>query len=86
MTKLYKVELISDEINQDFANTMSYGDAIKFATKMVMEYEKKGFMANEFIELTTNQKIRNYVGWDTALYKYANYLFDLYGDKEMSMN
>ena len=77
MGNLFKLELIKSLADNDHPSVLSYGDAVRFATKMVIEYEKKGFLPNEFIELKTFHRFKNDIGWDTALYEYANYLFDL---------
>ncbi len=86
MSTYVKLELLRDEIISNPVNGFSYEDAIRFSTKMVIDYKKKGFLPNEFLELFTNYGSSNNIDWDTVLYKYANFLFDLYGNEEMSIN
>ena len=86
MSTYIKLELLRNEIISNPMSGFSYEDAIRFSTKMVIDYEKKGFLPNEFLELFANYDSERIIDWDTALYKYANYLYDLYKSNEMSIN
>ncbi len=86
MNNFVKINLNDEDFFTFHSNTFTFEDSIKFSTKMVLEYEKKGFLPNEFLELKTSIAHNQKIDWDTALYKYATYLFDLYHSSEMSVN